>query len=250
MPLYCILQGQAKTSIGSGELPETWYSQFIERYRASKSYRLMFSDRESEKRTPEQMSTYLRVLENHKRRRVPFKEISNPRSNLTTGDSDMVDDMLFFPETMFTLNCVPDGAVLKTNEPRNNKKMQFNGVLDNLPQIMTKSPMMSPIMIERLGIKPEYLSMDQTRGNDGSKGEKKLLGQEQAVQMSQKVVVRLLNNAGFESSSSAPLEIMIQFLSSHIGKLGGKLKLLSDSYKHQCSAIELLKMFLQTTGYR
>ncbi|KAK6125861.1 hypothetical protein DH2020_040399 [Rehmannia glutinosa] len=265
-------KGHSKTSIGVGsrfnesevdsvtqrfkleELPETWYNQFFEKYRASKSYRLMYGDRESEKRTPELMSTYLRVLDNHKRRRIAFKDnVSNLRPNLVMGDSTAVDDTPLFPETMFTLNCVPDSAVLQTSGLETNQKVQFNGVLDNLPQIMTKSPVISPIMIERLGIRPEYLNMEQghqNRGKNGHQGSRKLLCQEQASQMSQKVVARLLTNLGFESSSDTSLDVLGQFLSCHISKLGRMLKLLSDSYRKQCSATELLKMFLQTAGYR
>ncbi|KAL8476303.1 hypothetical protein ACS0TY_028829 [Phlomoides rotata] len=265
-----LLKGHPKASIGIGsrfsesevdvvsqrlkleELPESWYSQFFEKYRAGKSYRLMFGDREPEKRTPEQMSIYLRVLENHKRRRVAFKDnVSNMRSNSAMIDSNVVDDKPLFPETMFTLNCVPDSAVLQARRLENNLTVQFNGVLDNLPQIMTKNPVISPIMIERLGIRPEYLSMEQghqTRGKNGFQGSKKLLSQEQASQMSQKVVARLLNNQGFESSSDTSLEVMAQFMSCHISKLGRILKLLADSYKKQCSATELVKMFLQTKG--
>ncbi|KAK6150327.1 hypothetical protein DH2020_015259 [Rehmannia glutinosa] len=264
-------KGHSKTSIGVGsrfnesevdsvtqrfkleELPETWYNQFFEKYRASKSYRLMYGDRESEKRTPELMSTYLRVLDNHKRRRIAFKDnVSNLRPNLVMGDSTAVDDTPLFPETMFTLNCVPDSAVLQTSGLETNQKVQFNGVLDNLPQIMTKSPVISPIMIERLGIRPEYLNMEQghqNRGKNGHQGSRKLLCQEQASQMSQKVVARLLTNLGFESSSDTSLDVLGQFLSCHISKLGRMLKLLSDSYRKQCSATELLKMFLQTAGY-
>ncbi|EYU30927.1 hypothetical protein ABFS82_08G219500 [Erythranthe guttata] len=250
-------KGYSKTSVGVGsrfnetetetdkleELPETWYSQFFEKYRASKSYRLIFGDRESEKRTPEQMSTYLRVLENHKRRRVAFVDNT---SNLRPNSLSELDDIPLFPETMFTLNCVPDSAVLQTSGLENHQKLQFNGVLDNLPQIMTKSTMISPIMIERLGIRPEFLNMEQTRGRNGSM---RIRGEEQAVQISKKVVARLLTNVGFESCSDLSLEVLPQLLSCHIGKLGRTLKLLSDSYRKQCSANELVKMFLQTAGY-
>lgn len=236
------------------ELPETWYSQFFEKYRASKSYRLMFGDRESEKRSPEMMSTYLRVLENHKRRRVAFKDnVSNLRSNSLMGDSPELDDTPLFPETVFTLNCVPDSAILQTSRLENNQKVQFNGVLDNLPQITSKSPVISPIMIERLGIRPEYLNMEQghqIRGKNAYQGIRKLPCEEQASQLSQKVVARMLTNLGFESSSDSSLEVLSQFLSCHISKLGRMLKLLADSYRKQCSATELLKMFLQTAGYR
>jgi hypothetical protein len=89
----------------------------------------------------------------------------------------------------------------------------------------------------------------QTRGKNGYQGNKKFLGQAQASQMAQKVVARLLTNVGFESSSDTSLEVLAQFLSCHISKLGRILKLLADSYRQQCSATELLKMFLQTAGY-
>lgn len=265
-----ISQVQSKSSFGAGsrynesELPETWYTQFFDRYRASKSYRLSFGDQETEKRTPEQMSIYLRVVEKHKRKRVAF--VDNP--NIVVGNSTLhngsniistsvVDDSItvdgeapFFPETMFTMNCVPDSAVLrKDRRLQHNQKLEFNGVLDTLPQPVTKSP----IMIERLGIRPEYLSMDhggnQNRGRNGSDGSRKLPSLEQASQLSQKLIARFLLTIGFEGSSELPLEVFAQLLSSHICKLGRTLKLLSDSYKRQCSAMELLKMFLYTTGH-
>ncbi|CAA0812533.1 Unknown protein [Striga hermonthica] len=262
-------KGHSKTSIGVGsrysetevdaasqrfrpeELPETWYSQFFEKYKASKSYTLMFGDREQERRTPEQMSIYLRLLNNHKRRRIAFKDnnVTDLLSNSTISDITAVDDMPLFPETMFTLNCVPDSAVPLTSGVENRQKMPCNGVLDNLPLILTKSPVISPIMIERLGIRPEYLNMEQGHQTGGKTGNRKLICQEQASQMSQKVIARLLTNLGFESSSDTPLEVMGQFLSCHIIKLGRILKLLSDSYRKQCSATELLKMFLRTAGY-
>ncbi|GFY94089.1 hypothetical protein Acr_09g0005350 [Actinidia rufa] len=129
-------------------------------------------------------------------------------------------------------------------------KWSFNGVLDTLPQIMTRSP----IMIERLGIRPEYLNMEQgvnqRRGKIGSEGNRKHLGQEQASEMSRKVIARMLTNMGFEASSEVPMEVLSQLLSCHICKLGRILKVLADSYRKQCSAVELLKMFLQTAGYR
>lgn len=245
------------------ELPETWYTQFFEKYKATKPYRLSFGDRETDKRTPELMSTYLRILEKHKRRRVAFKEDetngfgnpmlengSNMLRNSVLNDNDAIDDdTYFFPETMFPFNCVPDSALPHINRVEENHKVDFNGVLDMLPQIMTRSP----IMIERLGIRPEYLSMEQggnqCRGKNGSNGYRKLLSQEQASEMSRKVIARVLTNVGFEASSEVPMEVLSQLLSCHIGKLGRILKVLSDSYRKQCSAIELLKMFLQTAGY-
>ncbi|KAL3337824.1 hypothetical protein AABB24_030125 [Solanum stoloniferum] len=237
------------------DLPETWYNQFFEKYKASKSYRLQFGDSETEKRTPEQMSFYRKVVENHKRRRVAFKVDQNigfgmldDGSNLQSN-SILDNDNPFFPETMSAMNCVPDSAVLRTSQLKENQKVEFNGVLDTLPQIMTKSP----IMIERLGIRPEYLSMDQgsnqNLGKNGAERSKKCLGEMQALKLSQKVMARLLGNVGFEGSSEVPLDVLTKFMSCHIRKLGSTLKLLSDSYRKQCSAMELLKMFLHTDGH-
>uniref|UniRef100_A0A3Q7ISP6 Uncharacterized protein n=1 Tax=Solanum lycopersicum TaxID=4081 RepID=A0A3Q7ISP6_SOLLC len=44
------------------DLPETWYNQFFEKYKSSKSYRLQFGDSETEKRTPEQMFFIVKLL--------------------------------------------------------------------------------------------------------------------------------------------------------------------------------------------
>lgn len=246
------------------ELPETWYSQFIEKYRVSKPYRLSSTDHESEKRTPEEMSAYLRVIENHKKRRVAFKEdhymgygnsklenASNVHPNaVLNGSSSIEDDTPFFPETMFTFNCVPDSALPLNDRVEENQKVEFYGVLDNLPQVMTRSP----VMIERLGIRPEYLGMEHGgslyRGKIGSEGFRKHLSPEQASQMSRKVMARMLISVGFGGASEVPVEVFSQFLSCHVCKLGRILKVLADSYRKQCSAAELIKMFLKTLGYR
>ncbi|XP_057961951.1 uncharacterized protein LOC131153570 [Malania oleifera] len=244
------------------ELPESWYSQFIEKYRANRPYKSSLGDRELDKRTPEEMSAYLRHLEKHKRRRLAFKEDQNMgfgnhmlenKSNMNPNsilDGNLVeDDTPFFPETLFAWNCVPDSALPPTNRAENNQKIEFNGVLDTLPQVMTRSP----IMIERLGIKPECLGMEQGgipyHGKNGSEGNRNELGKEQASQMSKKVIARVLTNMGFEGTTEVPMEVLSQLLSCHICKLGRTLKVLADSYRKQCSAIELLKMFLQTAGY-
>ncbi|XP_024180374.1 uncharacterized protein LOC112186250 isoform X2 [Rosa chinensis] len=245
------------------ELPETWYNQVIERHRASKPHRLSSADRESEKRTPEEMSAYLKLAVKHKKRCLAFKEdqyvaygnplqenaSQNPHSVLD-GSSSIDHEASFFPETMFTLNCVPDSALPPMNRVQDDQKVEFYGVLDTLPQALTRSP----VMLERLGIRPEYLNMDQGgslhRGKNGSAGNKSCLTHEQAAQLSQKVIARMLTNVGFEGSSEVPIEVFSQLLSCHIRKLGSSLKVLTDSYRKQCSAIELLKMFLQTVGYR
>lgn len=236
--------------------PESWYTQFFEKYRATKPYRLPSGDRESEKRTPEQMSNYLRTVEKHKRSRAVFMEeqnmdSSNPmfESGSTRLSSDLDDETLFFPETMFSANSVPDSALPPSNQMENLQNGKSNGVLDTLPPVMTKSP----IMLERLGIRPEYLNMEQQgnhdRGKSGSIGMKNNLSADQAAEMSRKVVSRLLMDVGFDSASGGPLDIFAQLFGCHISKLGRILKVLADSYRKECSAIELLKMFLQTIGH-
>ncbi|GFS39545.1 hypothetical protein Acr_00g0063560 [Actinidia rufa] len=91
--------------------------------------------------------------------------------------------------------------------------------------------------------------VNQRGGKNGSEGNRKHLGQEQASEMSRKVIARMLTNMGFEASSEVPREVLSPLLSCHISKLGRILKVLADSYRKQCSAIELLKMFIQTAGY-
>lgn len=205
------------------------------------------------------MSNYLRIVEKHKRSRAVFMEEQNMASINPMFDSglirissdlDDVDETLFFPETMFSANSVPDSALPPSNQIENVQNIKSNGVLDNLPPIMTKSP----IMLERLGIRPEYLNMEQQgnhdRGKSASLGTKNSLSPVQAADMSRKVVSRLLMELGFDSATEGTLDIFGQLFGSHISKLGHILKVLADSYKKEYSAIELLKMFLQTIGYR
>lgn len=243
------------------ELPETWYNQFIEKYRSKIPYKLSVGERESDKRTSEAMSAYLKLLEKHKKRRIAYKEDQyvghgleivshiHPNSMLDGGNS-VDDESYFFPEAMFSLNCVPDSALPATIRDEDNQKLEVYGVLDTLPRIMSRSP----VMIERLGIRPEYLGMDHGgsiyRGKRGAGGNKKSLSQEQASKLSQKVVARMLTSLGFDGATEAPIEVFSQLMSCHMSKLGHILKVLADGYRKQCSAIELLKMFVQTMGYR
>ncbi|GAB2215575.1 hypothetical protein Droror1_Dr00019963 [Drosera rotundifolia] len=92
------------------------------------------------------------------------------------------------------------------------------------------------------------LSLYRTRVQ--SDGKSRQLSEEQAVQFSKKVVVCFLATLGFEGVTEVPLEVLSQIFSCHISKLGKTLKILADSYKKQCSATELLRMFLHTLGYR
>ncbi|XP_021273757.1 uncharacterized protein LOC110408930 [Herrania umbratica] len=235
------------------ELPETWYNQFIEKYRLSRPYKLHFGDRESAKRTPEEMTTYLRTVEKHKRRRVAFQEdqymgygsTGLESNSVLDGNNSGDDEIPFFPEIMSMMNCVPDSALPPTTRVWDKKKIDFYGVLDTLPPVSTRSP----VMIERLGIRPENLNMEQGGNAHRGKNNRKRLGQEQASQMSRKVIARLLNGVGFEGATEAPVEVFSQFLSCHICKLGRNIKVLTDNYRKQCSAMELIRMFLQTSGY-
>ncbi|KAG5006584.1 hypothetical protein JHK82_024527 [Glycine max] len=46
------------------------------------------------------------------------------------------------------------------------------------------------------------------------------------------------------------VEDFSEVLSKHICKIGTNLRVFADSYKKQCSAIELLKMLIKTIGFR
>ncbi|KAI5581346.1 hypothetical protein POPTR_007G011800v4 [Populus trichocarpa] len=231
------------------ELPETWYTQFMEKRKLKRPYRLSFGDRESDKRSPEQMSTYFRLVARHKRRcqylgsgNSNLESTSNMRSgSVLDGSHSVDDDFVFFPETMFMFNCVPDSAIPPIIRARDIQKIEFRGAFDSLPQTR------NPVMIERLGISVEQ-GGSLNRGKNGSEGHKKL-SEEQALQMSQKVVACLLTRVGFDGASEIPMEVFSQLLRCHISKLGRILRVLADSYRKQCSAVELLKMFLQTAGF-
>ncbi|CAI0474295.1 unnamed protein product [Linum tenue] len=227
------------------ELPETWYSQFIEKHKTNRLFKIPFGDREPEKRSPEDMSNYLKLRDKHKRSRVMFKQEStssmHPDSRLD-GRSSVDDDVSFFPEVMFMSNCVPDSALPPIVRVQDNNKIEFRGVLDSLPQTR------NAVMIERLGISVEQGGSSHRRKN-GSDGNRKMLSQDQAQQISSKVVARMLARVGFDGAMEVPVDVLSQLLGCHMSKLGHTLKVLADSYRKQCSAVELLKMFLQTLGH-
>ncbi|XP_061356686.1 uncharacterized protein LOC133301093 isoform X2 [Gastrolobium bilobum] len=242
-------KNQSKSGSGSGsryadsDLPETWYNQCIEKFKATKKF--LPGDRESQKRSPVEMASYLMHVNNHKKRRVAFKE------DQLVDDGNLVDDdsSVIFPEMMFAFNCVPDSALPPINRVENNQKVKLFGVLDALPPLPTRSP----VMIERLGVRPEYLNMEHggslNRGKFGPEGNNKLLGPEQASKLSEKVVARVLLGVGFDAAMETPVEYFSEVLSHRICKIGTNLKVLADSYRKQCSAIELLKMLLKTVGF-
>ncbi|KAK9136153.1 hypothetical protein Syun_015483 [Stephania yunnanensis] len=246
------------------EFPETWYSKFIERYKATKQNKLQLGDRESLKRTAEGMSKYIRLLERHKKSRFPFKGdhsagvnnsvrengLNTHHNSVSEGKNADEDEGCFFPEMLFQSNCVPESALPPITRVEENSKIEYYGILDSLPHVMARSP----AMLERFGIiRQDYhrveLGRSKYRGKNGLEGNGKLLGQDQALKISQKVIARVLSSAGFEGASEVPMEVLSQFLSCYVCKLGRILKVLTDSYRKQCSSLEILKMFLQTTGH-
>lgn len=241
------------------ELPETWYSQYFDKLKA-RYHKFPHGDKESLKRTSEGMSTYLQLREMHKRKRQAFNEEQHigtgdpmsengsfmPPKTVQDVNGSTEDDISFFPEIMFSSNCVPDSSLPLRNEVEKNQKLDVYGILDNLPTVVSRST----AMMERFGIRPNYIRVgNKYRGIDGSGCEKKPLCQEQASLMTHKIVARLLANAGFDGGTGISMEVFSEFFSSHICKLGRILKLLTDSYKKQFSSVELLQMFLQTAGF-
>lgn len=235
------------------DLPNKCYNQYVERNKI-KHQMLPHGDKESHRRTSEGMSAYYKFCELHSRKRKIVKEYS--LSNVDTGssihskgilegNSSSEEDILFFPEIMFPANCVPVSALpLAITEKK--QKIEVFGVLDNLPTLISPSA----AMMERFGIRPEYVMMgNKYRGKDESGGDKRPLSQEQVSQMAQKALSRLLTSIGFEGGTEVSMKVFSDFFVSHISKLGCNLKLLTDSYKKQVSSIEVLKMFLQITGH-
>ncbi|XP_047319944.1 uncharacterized protein LOC124923974 isoform X2 [Impatiens glandulifera] len=242
------------------EFPETWYNQFFEKYRVTKPYRIASADQEGDKRTPEKMSSFIITNEKIKKRRAAFKEdetnnaINNrvTKSRISTLDETEAidDDSVFFPEIMFPFNCVPSSTFPPMRRLEQNRKIDFNGILDSLPKMMAKNH----TMIERLGIRPENMGMEQQGGNQfhgkaWDEGKRRQLSEKQASEMSRKVIARNLTEIGFDSSCKTSVDVLSQLLSSHTCKLGRVLRMLTDNYRKKCSAVELVKMFLQTTGY-
>lgn len=237
------------------ELPETWYSQCAEKYRAIYQ-KFPYADKDSLKRTSEGMLEYMKICEVHKRKRQAFKgdqhvgfsgtmlvNGSTLQKNVPDISNSNNEEITLLPEIMFPSNCVPDSALPLTNIVEKNQNVEFYGVLDNLPTVVSRST----AMMERFGIRPEYIKVgSKYRGKDAI--DRKPLGEEQASLLTRKVVARSLLNAGFEGGTEVSVEVFSEVFSNHICSLGRKLKLLADSYKKRFSSIELLKMFLQITG--
>lgn len=224
-------------------LPKTWYNQYIDKLRANYP-KFPNCEKESLKRTSEGMSAYLHHSEIHKSKRKALLQ----QDDICLIENGTCDDkdFSFFPEITFPSNCVPASALpLKYESEKNHSVLEFHGILDNLPNVASKST----AMMERFGIKPDYIKVgSKYRGVDGSGCEKKPLCQEQALVMTQQVVARLLYNTGFKGGTANSMEVFSEFLCDRICKLGRVLKLLTDSYRKQYSSIELLQMFLQSIG--
>ncbi|KAI3689329.1 hypothetical protein L2E82_47283 [Cichorium intybus] len=72
----------------------------------------------------------------------------------------------------------------------------------------------SPVMLERLGIMPEYLNSEQQGGSHdrGKIGMKNCSSSEQALEMSHHTVSRLLMDVGFDSASGGSVDILAQLV--------------------------------------
>lgn len=236
------------------ELPDLWYDRFFDSQKKHISHKFSCGNLDSSKRTPEGMSLYLKHLHTHKRSRQTFISADNSiPNNLSRGHSDVPKAENFIPEIMFPSNCVPDSAIPFRNaqaREKIDKNVELFGVLDSLPHLITPSP----AMIERFGIRPEYLKVEfgrsKYRGKDRSESSGETLSEKQAISISQKVVACTLENAGFDSGAEVLFDVLPRFLGNHIFKLANTLKLLSDSYIKQHTSTELLKMFLKSTGFR
>ncbi|KAF3548572.1 hypothetical protein DY000_02005698 [Brassica cretica] len=78
--------------------------------------------------------------------------------------------------------------------------------------------------------------MEERGGLRRKKAEKIGFSDEQASQVSRKVVARMLLTMGFEGATEVPVDVFSQLVSRYICKLGRILKVLTDSYKKECSA--------------
>ena len=114
---------------------------------------------------------------------------------------------------MFTLNFVPDGALPHIYSMEENHKLEFYGVLENLPQVMIRSFMM--IVCNLLQNMVENLNLKE-RGNIlvESKCHKCLKGYQ-----------CMLTSLGFDGAIEVLVEVFSQLLSCHVCKLGYLLKM-------------------------
>ncbi|KAI3788244.1 hypothetical protein L2E82_01004 [Cichorium intybus] len=117
---------------------------------------------------------------------------------------------------------------------------EFNWGKELIGYLNLWSWLVSPIMLERLGIMPEYLNSEQQGGSHdrGKIRMKNCSSSEQALEMSRHTVSRLLMDVGFDSASGGSVDILAQLVGCHIYELGRILKVLSDNYL-KCSFKQL-----------
>ncbi|XP_078430615.1 transcription initiation factor TFIID subunit [Wolffia australiana] len=238
-----------RNSSSGNEMPETWYNQRAEKLKKGKPFGSPAWDREPPGRTPDGMSTYVKLVEMHKRKRRLLLE--GPQSWENGGSRSSAEgDGCLLPEIMFPANCVPENALPPPpiSQPKDRHvEVEACGVLDSLPNLVCQNP----AMVERFGIRPEFVKVEfartKYRGKYGSEGIERLTP-DQASQLSQKAMARLLASIGLEGGTEGSLDVLSKFMAAHACKLGRTLKILSDSYRQECSSSELLKMFAQTAG--
>ncbi|KAL2348995.1 hypothetical protein Fmac_002995 [Flemingia macrophylla] len=231
LTFFSYMQNQSKNT-GSryvdSELPESWYNQVIHKYKPTNN-----NLASGESRSPAEMASYLAYATNHKKRRIAFKEDAN--SVTESANLPLDDDSVVFPEIAFALNCVPDSALSVSDRAESNshKPVKVLSVLDTLPPVTSRSS----VMVDRLGVSVDH-------GRNG-----RVIGPQQAAKLAQKATARILFGVGFEGAMEGSVEDFSEVLSERISKIGTNLRVLADSYKKQCSAIELLKMLLKTVGF-
>eukprot|EP01018_Ginkgo_biloba_P006781 Gb_36740 [translate_table: standard] len=100
---------------------------------------------------------YRQWLEKHFPKRMQWlsrEDGSRVHDDSTVETDCSIDgETYFFPQTMFPSNCVPDNPVpAQSIGSAENTKIEFFGILDNLPHELIHSS----ILIERFGIRSEY----------------------------------------------------------------------------------------------
>lgn len=73
----------------------------------------------------------------------------HPNLVLNLNNSIEDDSQFFWPKMMFTLNCVPDSALIHMENVEENQIVEFYRVLENLPQVIIRNY----VMIKKLGIR-------------------------------------------------------------------------------------------------
>ena len=139
---------------------------------------------------------------------------------------EIIQLMIIYPfffldqRRIFTLNCVLDGALPHIDRVEENHKLEFYGVLENLPQVMIRSSMIIACnllqnMVEKLNLKERGTILDQ----------------------------HMLTSLGFDGAIEVLVEVFSQLLSCHVCKLGYLLK------KKNCKLGQILKVLAECYSY-